>query len=81
MHLISIFVFIAITEALDMLSEVGAKTTLRYSVQLLTPSSVTAKINGRNTITKDDIIEVSELFLDAKASAKMLSENDSKYMK
>lgn len=68
-------------DALNLLSEVGEKTTLRYAVQLLTPSQVTAKINGRTSITKEDVNEVSALFLDAKSSAKMLSENESKYMK
>jgi len=67
--------------AIESLSAVGEKTTLRYAVQLLTPASITAKINGRASITKEDIDEVAGLFLDAKASAKMLSENDSKFMK
>ncbi|CAL8113918.1 unnamed protein product [Orchesella dallaii] len=69
------------SDALELLSETGEKTTLRYAVQLLTPSAVTAKINGRTSITKNDVNEVSGLFLDAKSSAKLLSENDSKYMK
>jgi len=68
-------------DALEALSEHGEKTTLRYAVQLLTPANVTAKINGRTTITKEDVAEVSGLFLDAKSSAKLLSENDNKYMK
>jgi RuvB-like protein 1 (pontin 52) len=68
-------------DALELLSELGEKTTLRYAVQLLTPANVTAKINGRTTITKEDVTEVSGLFLDAKSSARLLSENDSKYMK
>ncbi|OXA37636.1 ruvB-like helicase 1 [Folsomia candida] len=69
------------TEALTELSEVGERTTLRYAVQLLTPASITAKINGRTVIKKEDVDEVCGLFMDAKSSAKMLSENDSKYMK
>lgn len=67
-------------EALAALSEVGAKSTLRYAVQLLTPASLTAKTNGRSNITKSDIEEVSMLFLDAKSSAKILSQNRDKYM-
>lgn len=69
------------TEALTALSEVGERSTLRYAVQLLTPASLTAKTNGRNNITKSDIEEVSLLFLDAKSSAKILSQNKDKYMK
>ncbi|CAH0395403.1 unnamed protein product [Bemisia tabaci] len=68
-------------EALQQLADVGSKTTLRYAVQLLTPSALTAKVNGRSTITKDDVKEVSELFLDAKSSAKILTEQKDKFMK
>ena len=53
----------------------------RYAVQLLTPASLTARVNGRSNITKDDIQEVGNLFLDAKSSAKILTENKDKYMK
>lgn len=67
-------------EALAALSDVGVKSTLRYAVQLLTPASLTAKTNGRSNITKSDIEEVSMLFLDAKSSAKILSQNRDKYM-
>merc|ERR1712150_36012 len=67
-------------EALTLLGEVGAKTTLRYSVQLLAPAAITAKICGRSNIVKDDIKDIGELFLDAKSSAVMLEENADKYM-
>lgn len=67
-------------EALSALSEVGSRSTLRYAVQLLTPAALTAKTNGRNNITKSDVDEVSSLFLDAKSSAKILSQNKDKYM-
>ncbi|KAF2905107.1 hypothetical protein ILUMI_01091 [Ignelater luminosus] len=67
-------------EALTCLGDVGARATLRYAVQLLTPASLTAKTNGRNNITKADIEEVSSLFLDAKSSAKILTQNKDKYM-
>ncbi|CAG9834982.1 unnamed protein product [Diabrotica balteata] len=67
-------------EAITSLGEIGAKATLRYAVQLLTPAHLTAKINGRNNILQSDIEEVGSLFLDAKASAKVLSENKEKFM-
>lgn len=59
-------------EALLALGEIGTRSTLRYAVQLLTPASLTAKTNGRDTINKLDIEEVSTLFLDAKSSARIL---------
>jgi RuvB-like protein 1 (pontin 52) len=54
------------------LGEIGTRSTLRYAVQLLTPASLTAKTNGRDTINKLDIEEVSTLFLDAKSSSQNL---------
>ena len=68
-------------ESLQFLGEVGSKTTLRFAIQLLTPSKILARINGREGITKEDIEEISELFFDAKTSAKMLAEHEDKYMK
>ncbi|RZC34268.1 ruvB-like helicase 1 [Asbolus verrucosus] len=67
-------------EALSVLGDVGSRATLRYAVQLLTPASLTAKTNGRDNITKADVEEVSSLFLDAKSSARILSDNKDKYM-
>uniref|UniRef100_A0A6M2DJ53 RuvB-like helicase n=1 Tax=Xenopsylla cheopis TaxID=163159 RepID=A0A6M2DJ53_XENCH len=72
---------ISMTEsALTKLSELGTTTTLRYAVQLLTPAALSAKVNGHNAITKEDVEEVNELFLDAKSSAKILSMHKDKYM-
>ncbi|EEB14517.1 conserved hypothetical protein [Pediculus humanus corporis] len=68
-------------EALTTLSEIGSKTTLRYAVQLMTPSFLTARINGRTTISQEDVNEINSLFLDAKSSAKILSQQKDKFMK
>lgn len=67
-------------DALVALSQIGSDTTLRYAVQLLTPASQTSKVNGRTTVTKEDIIDVKGLFLDAKRSARFLTVKDNKYM-
>ena len=67
-------------EALTALGEVGHRATLRYAVQLLTPASLTAKVNGRQSITAEDVKEVGSLFLDAKSSAKILMTDKEKYM-
>lgn len=66
--------------ALKALSQVGLSSTLRYAVQLLTPAYQTCKVNGRTQITKEDINDVKKLFLDAKRSAKHLSEANNKFM-
>ena len=68
-------------ESLNYLAEIGVKTTLRYAIQLLNPSNILARINGRESITTEDVQEVNELFFDAKSSAKMLAEHEDKYMK
>ncbi|KAF7996576.1 hypothetical protein HCN44_002222 [Aphidius gifuensis] len=67
-------------EALAALGELGATTTLRYVVQLLTPASLIAKIDGRKVIQKQDVEEAAELFIDAKSSAKILIENSNLFM-
>ncbi|VDI07647.1 ruvB-like 1 [Mytilus edulis] len=63
------------------LGKIGVQTTLRYSVQLLTPSNLLARINGKDAISKEEIEEINKLFYDAKASAKILAEQEDKYMK
>lgn len=67
-------------DALTVLGEIGTTTTLRYAIQLLTPAALAARVNERTTITKDDISEVGSLFLDAKSSAKILSQQKDKFM-
>jgi len=68
-------------DALESIGELGTNTTLRYAVQCLTPAFLLAKINGKESITKDDVKEINELFYDAKASAKILQEQEEKFMK
>lgn len=67
--------------SLELLGEIGVKTTLRYAVQLMTPASLLGRINGRESVARDDVQEINELFFDAKASAKLLAEQGDKYMK
>merc|ERR1711934_184198 len=67
-------------EALANLGEIGARTTLRYSVQMLTPAKMLAVTQGRDIINADDVEEIDELFYDAKASAKILAENGDGYL-
>lgn len=68
-------------DAMQKLGEVGVQSTLRYAVQLMTPANMLSRINGRESVSKEDVIEVSELFFDAKSSAKLLAEQEDKYMK
>jgi len=66
--------------AVNVLGKIGTNATLRYAVQLLTPAAVQAKICGRTNIVKEDIRDMTELFMDAKSSANMLVKNSNKYM-
>ncbi|XP_059175849.1 ruvB-like 1 [Physella acuta] len=68
-------------EALRKLAATGVKSTLRYAVQMLTPANVMSRINGKDSVTKEEVDEVAALFHDAKSSAKILAEQEDKYMK
>lgn len=67
-------------DAIALLGEIGANTSLRYVVQLLTPASIMAHTAGHQAITRDDIEEIDSLFYDAKSSAKILAEKADKYI-
>ena len=49
-------------------------------MQLLTPAWVLANTKGKTEITKEEIEDVSTLFLDVKKSAKLLQENAEGYI-
>ncbi|SJX66500.1 probable RVB1-RUVB-like protein [Sporisorium reilianum f. sp. reilianum] len=59
-------------DALEKLTEEGVRSSLRFALQLLSPSSILAKTAGRSEITTKDIAEANELFMDARRSAKVL---------
>jgi len=67
-------------DSLVELGNIGVRSTLRYAVQILTPSFLLAKKNGRDNITKEDVEEIADLFYDAKSSAKILTEKKDKYL-
>ncbi|ORX45212.1 TIP49-domain-containing protein [Piromyces finnis] len=67
-------------DAVDYLSEVGVKSSLRYALQLLSPASILAKINAHEELSREDIEEVDGLFFDGKSSAKYLLENSTQYI-
>ncbi|EER23596.1 RuvB ATP-dependent DNA helicase pontin [Coccidioides posadasii str. Silveira] len=60
--------------ALEKVAAHGAKVSLRYALQLLTPASILARVNGRpGGIEEADIAECEDLFIDAKRSADIVS--------
>ena len=58
--------------ALEKVAQEGVKVSLRYALQLLTPSSILAKVNGRQAIEAADVEECGDLFIDAKRSAQIV---------
>jgi len=67
-------------QALAFLAQIGSNTSLRYAMQLLTPSHILAKTRGKEAISKAELEEISKLFYDSKVSAQILKEQSSKYM-
>ncbi|KAJ9065351.1 RuvB-like protein 1 [Entomophthora muscae] len=67
-------------EALTRLAEIGANTSLRYSIQILTPASILASMAGRDEIAIEDLESGCNLFLDAKSSARLLSEQKDRFL-
>lgn len=63
-------------DALEGLGKLGASSSLRYAVQMLTPARILAETCGRTKIGKADIGEVDQLFFDGKASAKFLAKSE-----
>ena len=66
--------------ALAHLATIGTQTSLRYVVQMITPAMVLAETLGKTKISKDEIDEISSIFLDAKTSAKILYDQGDKYI-
>lgn len=59
--------------ALDKIADHGSRISLRYALQLLTPSSILARVSGRNQIDVVDVGECEDLFIDARRSAAIVS--------
>eukprot|EP00003_Mantamonas_plastica_P002407 TRINITY_DN1182_c0_g2_i13.p1 TRINITY_DN1182_c0_g2~~TRINITY_DN1182_c0_g2_i13.p1 ORF type:complete len:471 (+),score=154.05 TRINITY_DN1182_c0_g2_i13:35-1414(+) len=67
-------------DSLALMGEIGERTSLRYAIQMLTPSKILAETNGRECVNKEDVEEIDELFFDAKSSAEILKDSDSGFM-
>ena len=68
-------------DALQLLGQIGARTSLRYAVQMLTPARILAETVGRTKIACEDVQQIDGLFLDGKASAQRLAQNDEGFLK
>ena len=61
-------------DALEYLTDIGTKTSLRYAVQLIAPAFNIASHHKRQRIAKEDVKEAEKLFVDVKKSMKYLKE-------
>jgi len=66
--------------ALEKITEVGAKTSLRFSVQLLSLAAQNAKSAKRKNVTIKDVERVSELFMDVSEATRHLKKYEDKMM-
>ncbi len=66
--------------ALKKITEVGANTSLRYSVQLLSLAAQNAKSAKRKDVAIKDVQRVSNLFMDVSEATRHLKKYDDKMM-
>jgi len=68
-------------EALQRLTQVGAKSSLRYAVQLLSLAAQNARTLGHQKVTVEDVQRVDSLFMDIGEAAEHLKKYEEKLMK
>lgn len=67
-------------EARELLTEIGLETSLRYAIQLITTSSLTAIKRKVQEVEVEDIRRVYSMFADVKRSITYLQEQQDIYM-
>lgn len=67
-------------DALEKLTEVGAKSSLRYAVQLLSLAAQNARSMKRDTVAVEDVERVDSLFMDIGEAAEHLRKYEEKLM-
>jgi len=67
-------------EAIEKLTQIGSKSSLRYSVQLLSLAAQNAKTMKREKVTVEDVERVDKLFMDIGEAAEHLRKYEEKLM-
>ncbi|CAF3029337.1 unnamed protein product [Rotaria socialis] len=67
-------------DALNVLTKIGRETSLRYSIQLITLSSIISRNRKAREVTVDDVKRVYEVFLDEARSSDNLREYEQYFM-
>ena len=68
------------TNAMELLTALGMKTSLRYVLQLITTASLVALKRGGSTVTVEDIKRVYLLFMDLRRSVSFLQEHEKEFL-
>ncbi len=67
-------------KALELLTDLGEKNSLRYAVQLLAPAYEFAKIRNSDVVDVEDVKRASELFVDVNLSSAYLKKWEEKML-
>ncbi len=67
-------------EALEKLTEIGEKNSLRYAIQLLAPANEIAKVKNSARIDVEDVEKAEQLFADVSRSSAYLKELEGKML-
>jgi len=68
-------------EALEELTRIGARTSLRYAVQLLSLAAQNARVAKRDRVEVEDVRRVSGLFMDVGEAAEYLRKHEERMMR
>lgn len=68
-------------EALNKLTEIGSKRSLRYSVQLLSIAAENARSRGASKVSVEDVDRVDDLFMDVSEAVEHLRKYESLMLK
>ena len=67
-------------DALERLTEMGTRSSLRYAVQLLSLAAQNARVMKRDSVAVDDVERVGSLFMDATEATEHLRKYEEKLM-
>ena len=67
-------------DAKELLTKIGAETSLRYAIQLITAADIACSRRKGSQVDIEDISRVYSLFVDVKRSTQYLIEYQDQYM-
>ena len=67
-------------EAKDLLTKIGAETSLRYAIHLITAANLIAQKRKSNEVEMDDISTAYSLFIDIERSKSFLKDYEKEFM-